>query len=1467
MTLRRSSDNATTDVYFDASGWVTLYSETGTVGSGITLETWVGSNSAYVTKWYDQSGNGNHATTAVNSGTITVAVGSTSVSGGTTANVNVTAFKSELLAGDILYKLDGTTIGTVASNPTSESALTLSAGAAVALTAQQFTSSAQTLRQPRFINVGVIETLSNGRPALNILNGNNARTANGFTTPITLSPDVNGNENVNAFVVPYRTNNSQNDALIIGNVANYTTANSVNALAFGYNNSTTLGVRNGQVVTLTTSLNKSEAVRYYANALSATKKVGIVSLDATNVTSSANTNGTYSLTHTRSLNLFRVDGYPIRSFTGKCPELVLYKSNTITADFNSADATTLLATQRTTYMSEIVPIGASSTYKTIQTAYDAIKAAAVSTPISNQYILEIQSDYDPSSGTTLETYPITLNAINGASSANTITIRPAGGVTKTLSSSSNKILSLDGAKYVIIDGRAGGVGEVKGLTLSNSNTAASSLTVELINDAANNTLRYCTIKGSATSTTSAPTSGTIVIGTTTGTTAQTGTGAASTMAGSGNNLNTIDNCDIADASGGFPTVGIYNLGVSSSYGNYFNTISNCNIYNCFNPGAFQSAGIYLNDYSYNTIMNGNKIYQTDTRTYTHTSGEGINYGIYSIYPIWSLTNNTIGYSSNSQTGKYTIDGNKNCRFIGIYLYRAINGSDCYGNNIANIDVTTSSVGTSNTGTVCGIYTNNNLPAATAASPNLIHDITVRNSASTTGTHTLCGFSVNSAGVPNIVYNNIYNLNVIPTGDAIIGKLMGIFVGASNNHNISKNKVYDLTCGYSGSTAAHVVTGISSTSANKTVTTDRNLVDNLITITTGAAAITGITGANGTGTWTIKNNIIRLGSNVGGDVTIYGLSYIIGNSASQCTNVFNYNNTICIQGSVGVTATRPTFIIYLGGSYAATNHTIQNNIFANQRANNATIPGTAKHYVFRFAYTTLNTIKVLNNNLYWATPIGLYSASNTEYANLAAWKQSGGNSYILITNDENSTEGNPQFLSAADLRVQTYSSAVAAKGANIASVTDDYYGTTRAANPAIGAYEFTYASQASDNYKSLASGNWGTAATWQSSVDNANWANATLAPTSSAASVLIQNGHEVTVAAATTAPVLTIQGGGKLTIEDYNLTAASLNLQSDVNNGTATIKDLSTAGNLTVNGTTTTNQYVTTGRNWYITTPSSATALPTVSSGTITLNGYSETAVTDAAGATGWVPTPSTFDAGKGYVASVSANGNITFTGALNTGAKNIALTSRTGTANKAGFNLIGNPYPSYLDWTAVTDDVNNAAKLRSTTLWYRTKMLNEQSEMVYSFWTVNGDGVGVPTGASSKIPPMQSFWVRAVAGGGNLALTNAMRSHAPATDKLMKAPAVKNADRTLVRLQVSNGINTDEAVVYFSPKAKDGFDSYDAPKMSNGNAAIPEIYTTLNAEKIAINSMQNIPTNTPIGIGFTAGNAGSYPLRDNEISN
>jgi len=63
IRIRRSSDNVESDFYSDRyQTWIT----TGANNTGTSYSSWIGANTGYVTKWYDQSGSGRHATQTTN---------------------------------------------------------------------------------------------------------------------------------------------------------------------------------------------------------------------------------------------------------------------------------------------------------------------------------------------------------------------------------------------------------------------------------------------------------------------------------------------------------------------------------------------------------------------------------------------------------------------------------------------------------------------------------------------------------------------------------------------------------------------------------------------------------------------------------------------------------------------------------------------------------------------------------------------------------------------------------------------------------------------------------------------------------------------------------------------------------------------------------------------------------------------------------------------------------------------------------------------------------------------------------------------------------------------------------------------------------------------------------------------------------------------------------------------------------
>ena len=375
--------------------------------------------------------------------------------------------------------------------------------------------------------------------------------------------------------------------------------------------------------------------------------------------------------------------------------------------------------------------------------------------------------------------------------------------------------------------------------------------------------------------------------------------------------------------------------------------------------------------------------------------------------------------------------------------------------------------------------------------------------------------------------------------------------------------------------------------------------------------------------------------------------------------------------------------------------------------------------------------------------------------------------------------------------------------------------------------------------------------------NSNTSSSALSTLNSSSTVTVLSGNTFTVDNVASIGTLTVAPGAKLTLNSgQTLTAGTLTLQSDASNGTATLVD--NGGTLLAAATV--EQYLTGGRNWYFTSPvtTANSNVITSTSGNL-LWAYSEPDYN-------WNPitvTDAALSIGSGYVANLVTDGTISFNGTLNTGNQSVSLIRTENGKAKRGFNLIGNPYPSYLDPTSV---INSASEMENT-VWYRIKV-----SATYHFETINTtSGIGTNNsgaGAVTKfIPPMQAFWVRVAPTytAKTLTFTNAMRSHEAGTNRLR----VKELNsQQIVRLQVSNGISSDEAVLYSDPNASNSYDAYDSQKMTNSIASIPEIYTLAGTEQFAINGLNVIPYDIELPIGFTSGQAGTnFSIKTSQFSN
>lgn len=219
--------------------------------------------------------------------------------------------------------------------------------------------------------------------------------------------------------------------------------------------------------------------------------------------------------------------------------------------------------------------------------------------------------------------------------------------------------------------------------------------------------------------------------------------------------------------------------------------------------------------------------------------------------------------------------------------------------------------------------------------------------------------------------------------------------------------------------------------------------------------------------------------------------------------------------------------------------------------------------------------------------------------------------------------------------------------------------------------------------------------------------------------------------------------------------------------------------------------------------------------------------TDVNGGDNFVP-------GKGYlVAYTGENPSKTFTGTLNTGDVNFVL--KNSGATKAwtyitGWNLIGNPYSSGIDW-------NKAARTQ----------FQDNFAYVYNPNKDGGAGyVDIDGGAEDAfIGPHQAFFVLAKteANDQNFTFTNAIQVH---DGDFMKNSHAGNG----IVLRLSNDQYYDETTIRLREDALKARDRQDAVKMYSFDAQVPQLYSIPEDEiPLSVNSLPEVDPENAIALG------------------
>lgn len=229
--------------------------------------------------------------------------------------------------------------------------------------------------------------------------------------------------------------------------------------------------------------------------------------------------------------------------------------------------------------------------------------------------------------------------------------------------------------------------------------------------------------------------------------------------------------------------------------------------------------------------------------------------------------------------------------------------------------------------------------------------------------------------------------------------------------------------------------------------------------------------------------------------------------------------------------------------------------------------------------------------------------------------------------------------------------------------------------------------------------------------------------------------------------------------------------------------------------------------------------------------------------------------GRGYAALVRQTTvlNIELVGRAAFGPVPVTVTSQAGGAND-GYNLVGNPYPSPINWNNVTlpGGVSTTVSLKDNT---NTIGLGAGQ---YVYYTQGGPGI--PASYTGNIAQGQAFWVRKLTAGP-ATLTFQEDDKQPVS----APPMMRDSEENILRINVVGNGHMDEAVIAFRSNGSDKVEAdKDATKFENDFVNLASLSS--DNFPLAINTMGSLECSRQIPITLNNVEPGNHFFTFSQLS-
>lgn len=220
--------------------------------------------------------------------------------------------------------------------------------------------------------------------------------------------------------------------------------------------------------------------------------------------------------------------------------------------------------------------------------------------------------------------------------------------------------------------------------------------------------------------------------------------------------------------------------------------------------------------------------------------------------------------------------------------------------------------------------------------------------------------------------------------------------------------------------------------------------------------------------------------------------------------------------------------------------------------------------------------------------------------------------------------------------------------------------------------------------------------------------------------------------------------------------------------------------------------------------------------------------------------------GRGYSVNIGDDVVVDFVGALNNGNITVAGLNNSG-ADGAGFQLLGNPYPSALDW-----DLVNGVQIDPALYVFKSDGRYTGTYATY----VNGQGAN---GGSHVLPLGQGFFVRASGNGGSVSFENTDRLTTYDATPFQRGSSDERPALTLaLRTAAGRG---EQTLIYFEAGATPAYDAkFDAQHLAGPGAPL-NLASMGGGGSLSINGLPALSgADVLVPLALSAAAPGTYAL-------